>query len=108
MDMMQEVLISDNLERDLMHAIDVCAPDKLFVLTDKTTNEHCWPTIEGFDCVKGAKLITIPPTDEHKNIANTFICVGNVGRTGRNTPLVPDKPWRRNGNRLGRICCGHL
>ena len=66
--MMQEVLISDNLERDLTHAIDVCAPDKLFVLTDKTTNEHCWPKIEGFDCVKGAKLITIPSTDEHKNI----------------------------------------
>ena len=67
--MMQEVLISDNLERDLAHAIDVCAPDKLFVLTDKTTREHCWPKIEGFDCVKGAKLITIPSTDEHKNIA---------------------------------------
>jgi len=84
--MMQEVLISDNLERDLTHAIDVCAPDKLFVLTDKTTNEHCWPKIEGFDCVKGAKLITIPPTDEHKNIATlSFVweMLGELGGTRR-------------------------
>ena len=84
--MMQEVLISDNLERDLAHAIDVCAPDKLFVLTDKTTREHCWPKIEGFDCVKGAKLITIPSTDEHKNIATlSFVweMLGELGGTRR-------------------------
>ena len=43
--MMQEVLISDYLEKDLAHAIAVCAPDKLFVLTDETTKAHCWPKI---------------------------------------------------------------
>ena len=53
--MMQEVLISDSLEKDLAHAIAVCAPDKLFVLTDETTKAHCWPKIHQFDCVKGIR-----------------------------------------------------
>ena len=35
--MMQEVLISAQLESDLTRAINVCAPDKVFVLTDDTT-----------------------------------------------------------------------
>ena len=48
--MMQEVLISDCLEKDLAHAIAVCAPDKLFMLTDETTKAHCWPKIQQFDC----------------------------------------------------------
>ena len=67
--MMQEVLISDCLEKDLAHTIAVCAPDKLFVLTDETTKAHCWPKIQQFDCMKGAVVISIPSTDTHKDIA---------------------------------------
>lgn len=66
---MQEVLISDNLERDLAHALNVCAPDKVFVLTDETTKQFCWPKVQQFDCMHGANVITIPPTDAHKDIA---------------------------------------
>lgn len=84
--MMQEVLISDSLEKDLAYAIAVCAPDKLFVLTDETTKAHCWPKIQQFDCMKGAVVISIPSTDTHKNIATlsrVWEMLGTNGGTRR-------------------------
>ena len=80
--MMQEVLISDSLEKDLAHAIAVCAPDKLFVLTDETTKAHCWPKIHQFDCVKGAVVISIPSTDTHKDIATLSRVWETLGTNG--------------------------
>lgn len=67
--MMQEVLISTQLESDLTRAINICAPDKVFVLTDDTTKQFCWPKLQHFECLKGANLISIKPTDYNKNIA---------------------------------------
>ena len=84
--MMQEVLISDSLEKDLAHAIAVCAPDKLFVLTDETTKAHCWPKIQQFDCMKGVVVISIPSTDSHKDIATlsrVWETLGTAGGTRR-------------------------
>ena len=80
--MMQEVLISDYLEKDLAHAIAVCAPDKLFVLTDETTKAHCWPKIQQFDCMKGAVVISIPSTDTHKDIATLSRVWETLGTNG--------------------------
>ena len=80
--MMQEVLISDCLEKDLTHAIAVCAPDKLFVLTDETTTTHCWPKIQQFDCMKGAVVISIPSTDTHKDIATLSRVWETLGTNG--------------------------
>ena len=80
--MMQEVLISDSLEKDLAHAIAVCAPDKLFVLTDETTKAHCWPKIHQFDCVKGAVVISNPSTDTHKDIATLSRVWETLGTNG--------------------------
>lgn len=80
--MMQEVLISDSLEKDLTHAIAVCAPDKLFVLTDETTKAHCWPKIQQFDCMKGAVVISIPSTDTHKDIATLSRVWETLGTNG--------------------------
>ena len=80
--MMQEALISDSLEKDLAHAIAVCAPDKLFVLTDETTKAHCWPKIQQFDCMKGAVVISIPSTDSHKDIATLSRVWETLGTNG--------------------------
>jgi len=80
--MMQEVLISDSLEKDLTHAIAVCAPDKLFVLTDETTKGHCWPKIQQFDCMQGAVVISIPSTDTHKDIATLSRVWETLGTNG--------------------------
>ena len=64
----QDIVISNDLETSLCHAIEQCPHDKLFVLTDHTTYEKCRPLIADFDCLKGAEYISIPATDEHKTL----------------------------------------
>lgn len=64
----QRVIISRNLKTELATALSECGHDKLFVLTDETTKEKCWPVIKDYFCLKTAHLITIPPTDTHKNL----------------------------------------
>lgn len=66
--MEQRVIIAKNLKTELATAISECAPDKLFVLADKTTQAKCWPVIQNDLCLKNATLITIEPTDGHKNL----------------------------------------
>lgn len=64
----QEVIISQHLENSLEQAIAKCSYDRLFVLTDTTTLALCWPLVEGFKCMSGAKMITIDSTDENKTL----------------------------------------
>ena len=66
--MKQNVILVDALERELTAAIDGIAHDKLFVLTDTTTVQLCWPLVKGFGCMSGAMMITIGSTDEAKNL----------------------------------------
>ena len=66
----QKVVISDQLDRTLAEAIAECEHDKVFVLADETTVECCLPVIEQFECMAGAKRITIAATDTHKNLAS--------------------------------------
>lgn len=64
----QEVIISNNLEESLEYAIGKCRHDRLFILTDTTTLELCWPKISHMDCLQGATMITIGATDENKTL----------------------------------------
>ena len=66
--MKQEIIISENLERDVAEAVGRCPHDRLFVLADTTTHRHCWPLLAGLECLREAQLITISPTDGHKNL----------------------------------------
>ena len=66
--MKQKVIISENLERDLVSAISECEHDRVFVLTDETTNEKCLPKLSSFLCLKGAVPIVIRPGDTHKTV----------------------------------------
>ena len=66
--MKQKVLISENLERDLVNAISECEHDRIFILTDETTREKCLPKVERFLCLKGATPIVIRPGDTHKTL----------------------------------------
>ena len=61
--MKQDVVISQNLQEDLQKAIERCPHDKLFVLTDTTTLQLCWPLIKEFSYMQEAKMITIGATD---------------------------------------------
>lgn len=66
--MNQNIIISHHLQTDLTRAIADCQPDYLFVLTDSTTREHCWTRIQNLEILKEAQLITIAPTDTHKDL----------------------------------------
>ena len=66
--MNQDIIIADNLEQSLAGAIGKVGHDKLFVLTDTTTREMCWPVVQDYASLKDACMITIPPTDEAKTL----------------------------------------
>lgn len=65
---MQNVILCTSLESDLERAVTACAPDFLFVLVDSTTQRLCWPLIARLPCMRQARVITVPPTDEHKTL----------------------------------------
>jgi len=82
--MKQEVVISDYLEKDLSTAIAACAPDKLFVLVDETTQTRCWSKLNHLTCLHDAHLITVPATDTHKDIetlSQVWKALSNGGAT---------------------------
>ena len=64
----QKVILSENLERTLTEAIQSVPHDRLFVICDTNTHKLCLPLVSGFDCMKGAHVITILPGDEHKTL----------------------------------------
>ncbi len=66
--MEQRVIITENLATDLAMAISECEHDHIFVLTDETTKDCCWPLVKGFIGLRDAHLITIGATDVHKNV----------------------------------------
>ena len=71
--MNQRVIISTHLENELVSALSECEHDKLFVLTDTTTQEMCLPVLQKFYCLKEAKVITIPASDSHKDIESLMM-----------------------------------
>lgn len=66
--MKQDVIIADNLERCLAEAVGKVEHDRLFVLTDTTTKQLCWPVMQNYAVMKDAIMITIQPTDEAKTL----------------------------------------
>ena len=86
----QQVEISENLETSLARAIDACEHDRLFILTDNTTRELCWPVVSGFPCLQGAEVISIGTTDTHKTLESLAHVWEELGRMGgtRHTLLI--------------------
>ena len=66
--MKQDIIIADSLENDIAETIGKVAHDKLFVLTDTTTQELCWPVVRDFAVMQQAQTITIQSTDEAKTL----------------------------------------
>lgn len=82
--MKQRVIISQHLATDLALAISECDHDRIFVLTDETTHELCWPVMQGFIGLRDASVITIPPGDIHKDmesLAHVWRSLGQGGGT---------------------------
>ena len=63
-----DIVISKELKQDVDEAIRRCPHDRLFVLTDTTTVELCWPLVKPLSCFEAAQLITIGATDENKTL----------------------------------------
>ena len=66
--MKQNLIFSEDLQRDLQSEIESVRPDRLFVLTDENTRRLCWPLVEGFSAFSDARLIEIPQGDANKNL----------------------------------------
>ena len=64
----QKVIISQNLEESLKTAVAECEHDRLFILVDVNTSQHCLPLISGMAVMQGAQVITIGATDENKTL----------------------------------------
>ena len=80
----QKVVMSQNLEEALTAAVATCEKDRIFILTDETTQQLCLPLVEGFACLKGAQHITIGATDTHKtldSLSHVWKALGEGGAT---------------------------
>ena len=80
----QEIIICHHLEESLNTGIEQCPHDKLFVLVDEHTSQHCLPLIQAFPCMKDAISICIGAGDIHKNIetlAHVWKELGDNGAT---------------------------
>ena len=82
--MEQRIIISKNIAEELAIAVSESEHDKIFVLTDKTTHDLCWPALQKMYRMKGVKEITISATDENKNLeslAHVWKELGDGGAT---------------------------
>ena len=66
----QKVVISQDLEQSLSHALAECSYDRLFVLVDKTTGQLCLPVLTSSirHLTSDISVITIGATDQHKTL----------------------------------------
>lgn len=82
--MNQKVIVSGNLERDLVNAIAECEHDKIFILTDQTTHDMCLPKLQNFLCLKWAQSIVIKAGDTNKtldSLAEVWTALSQGGAT---------------------------
>ncbi|MCQ2223178.1 MAG: 3-dehydroquinate synthase [Bacteroidaceae bacterium] len=86
----QNVVISHDLEKCLSEAIARCPHDRLFVLTDTTTVQLCWPIVQAYECLSGAQVITIGSTDDNKTLESLCHVWESLqqGRATRHSLLV--------------------
>lgn len=67
--MQQQIIISNDIERDLATAVAESEHDRVFVLTDDTTHECCLPKVAALLAQYDAVPITIAHGDQHKTLA---------------------------------------
>lgn len=67
---MQHIIKSDNLSNDTEQVITQINHDKLFILTDENTANHCFPRIAAIEPIRHAVRIVIPSGDSNKTMEN--------------------------------------
>ena len=88
--MKQRVIITHNLATDLALSISECEHDRIFILTDDTTRNNCWPVMQDFIGLRDATVITISPGDIHKNVDSLVYvwCSLERGHATRHSLLI--------------------
>ncbi|MBO7294159.1 MAG: iron-containing alcohol dehydrogenase, partial [Bacteroidaceae bacterium] len=79
---MQQIIYAQNLCGELDALVAQIAPDRVFVLTDTTTQECCLPLLKSSVAVSNAQHITIGSTDASKtleSLATVWEALGNGG-----------------------------
>jgi len=66
---MQKVIKSSQLVADTENIISNIRYDKLFILTDANTHQHCLPLLGNLSMISDAIEIVIPADDINKTIA---------------------------------------
>ena len=86
----QKVVISEHLNVSLAEAMAQCPHDRLFVLTDTTTVQLCWPLVKDFECLRDAQVITIGSTDDNKTLESLSHVWASLqeGRATRHSLLI--------------------
>ncbi len=80
----QKVIHSTELETSVTTAVGECERDRTFILVDETTEQLCLPIVAGFDCLRGAQVITIGATDQNKtldSLSHVWTCLQQGGAT---------------------------
>jgi 3-dehydroquinate synthase len=79
--MVNKIVISTNIQKAVSEAVGAIEHDRLFLLTDETTDRLCRPLIAEIPCMKHAQSIVIGATDTHKNL-DTLASVWTALSTG--------------------------
>ena len=80
--MVNKIVISTDIRKAVTEAVEAIEHDKLFLLTDETTERLCHPLVADIPCMKDAQSIVIGATDTHKNLdtlAAVWTALGNGG-----------------------------
>lgn len=78
----QQIVLCNELEKELLTAIESNSYDKLFVLTDEHTAKYCLPRLNKFLTKQRATSITIPAGDINKNIETLSYIWNELGNKG--------------------------
>lgn len=80
----QNVVISEDLCRDLGQFLEGLDYDRLFVLTDENTFVNCYPLLKPVEAIVSAPVITVKAGDTHKSLealASIWTRLSNEGAT---------------------------
>ena len=80
--MANRILLSTSLNKDLAIALSECSHDKVFVLTDTTTFQLCWPLLSSHAGLRNACQIVIGATDIHKTLNTLSHVWETLGKEG--------------------------
>lgn len=62
------ISLTDSVLQDLVSMVSDFADDKIFVILDANTLEHCWPLIKGFRQISDEHILVIGIGEENKSI----------------------------------------